>query len=39
MDSNNNIQNQTQQQYYPMPRIGDQAPAFEAATRLPLSRP
>ena len=32
MDSNNNIQNQTQQQYYPMPRIGDQAPAFEAVT-------
>ena len=31
MDSNN-IQNQTQQQYYPMPRIGDQAPAFEAVT-------
>ena len=32
MDSNNNIQTQTQQQYYPMPRIGDQAPAFEAVT-------
>ena len=32
MDSNNNIQNQTQQQYYSMPRIGDQAPAFEAVT-------
>lgn len=32
MDTNNNIQNQTQQQYYPMPRIGDKAPAFEAVT-------
>ena len=32
MDSNNNIQTQTQQQYYPMPRIGDQTPAFEAVT-------
>lgn len=32
MDTNNNIQNQNQQQYYPMPRIGDKAPGFEAVT-------
>ena len=32
MDANNNIQNQVQQQYYPMPRIGDKAPGFEAVT-------
>ena len=35
MDNSNNIQTQNQQQFYPMPRIGDQAPA----TRPPLSRP
>ena len=32
MDNSNNIQTQNQQQFYPMPRIGDQAPAFEAVT-------
>ncbi len=32
MDNSNNTQNQAQQQFYPMPRIGDKAPAFEAMT-------